>query len=439
MTEHNKNSNNINPLSPISPTTIETASTNLPHKPPRKSRNINSCTTTELTSFPSLNLKTTISLTTTSTNNNTTTNKPPPPFTRNKKVKPTLIRRIITDVKLSQQKEKEKRKHNHPKSFTRRTKLYLLKKIQDKLDTNNDHKRLPRQDITKELQSKFKGKSKKERPLLKINLSKGINNFIIRDSRHIADPEEYILRSKYNLKVSDEFYRQKQLYLKEHIQSNIDKFYRIRDKKPCEEILHNEVNTNVNTVNSVNAITSSNNNNNAVASTTNAVSNNDKEQQQNFIRNRKSRNRTRKKTTLRYRTSEDDYHSTKEQYFQTVHEGYMERSKILADLILNMKPGENKAEFMENLDNKKDPIILRNCLDNSIYLNKINKKKYLVIDEDVGLNDGNVLRQEIKKTKYETIRALKGMDTPRFLKEKFSHKTHVKYKSTSGKYFGVVC
>ena len=439
MTEHNKNSNNINPLSPISPTTIETASTNLPHKPPRKSRNINSCTTTELTSFPSLNLKTTISLTTTSTNNNTTTNKPPPPFTRNKKVKPTLIRRIITDVKLSQQKEKEKRKHNHPKSFTRRTKLYLLKKIQDKLDTNSDHKRLPRQDITKELQSKFKGKSKKERPLLKINLSKGINNFIIRDSRHIADPEEYILRSKYNLKVSDEFYRQKQLYLKEHIQSNIDKFYRIRDKKPCEEILHNEVNTNVNTVNSVNAITSSNNNNNAVALTTNAVSNNDKEQQQNFIRNRKSRNRTRKKTTLRYRTSEDDYHSTKEQYFQTVHEGYMERSKILADLILNMKPGENKAEFMENLDNKKDPIILRNCLDNSIYLNKINKKKYLVIDEDVGLNDGNVLRQEIKKTKYETIRALKGMDTPRFLKEKFSHKTHVKYKSTSGKYFGVVC
>ena len=429
MTEHNKNS---------SPTPIETASTLQPHKPPRKSRNTNSTTTTELTSFPSLNLKTTISLTTISTiNNTTTTNKPQPPFTRNKKIKPTLIRRIITDVKLSQQKEKEKRKHSHPKSFTRRTKLYLLKKIQDKLDTNNDHKRLPRQDITKELQSKFKGKSKKERPLLKINLSKGINNFIIRDSRHIADPEEYILRSKYNLKVSDEFYRQKQLYLKEHIQSNIDKFYRIRDKKPCEEILHTD-NNNVNTINSVNAITSSNNNN-AAASTTNAVSTNDKEQKQNFIRNRKSRNRTRKKTTLRYRTSEDDYHSTKEQYFQTVHEGYMERSKILADLILNMKPGENKAEFMENLNNKKDPIILRNCLDNSIYLNKINKKKYLVIDEDVGLNDGNVLRQEIKKTKYETIRALKGMDTPRFLKEKFSHKTHVKYKSTSGKYFGVVC
>ena len=340
-------------------------------------------------------------------------------------------------MKLSQQKEKEQRKHNQPKSFTRRTKLYLLKKIQEKLDTNKDHKCLPKQDITKELQSKFKGKSRKERPLLRINLSKGINNFIIRDSRHIADPEEYILRSKYNLKVSDEFYRQKQLYLKEHIQSNIDKFYRIRDKKPCEEVLQSESNANTNT--NINSIM---NNDNAPIPLTNGNSDNKEQQQQqkpNFVRTRKSRNKTRKKITLCYRTSEDDYHNTKEQYFQTVHEGYMERSKILADLILNMKPGENKDEFMENLDNKKDPIILRNCLDNSIYLNKINKKKFLVIDEDVGLNDGNLLRQEIKRTKYETIRALKGMETPRFLKEKFSHKTHVKYKSTSGKYFGVVC
>ena len=433
MTEHNKNSNNVNTPSLISPSTLETPLSIQPHKHNRTSRNTNTSVTSDLTSFPSLNLKSTISLTTVSpNNNNTSVNKNVPQFTRNKKIKPTLIRRIITDVKLSQQKEKEKRKHNHPKSFTRRTKIYLLKKIQEKLDTNKDHKRLPKQDITKELQSKFKGKVKKERPLLRINLSKGINNFIIRDSRHIADPEEYILRSKYNLKVSDEFYRQKQLYLKEHIQSNIDKFYRIRDKKPCEEILQSEnnVNNNVNT----NVI----NNNNCI-STTDANVNVNGDNNNEQIRNRKSRNRTRKKTTLRYRTSEDDYHNTKEQYFQTVHEGYMERSKILADLILNMKPGENKAEFMENLDNKKDPIILRNCLDNSIYLNKINKKKFLVIDEDVGLNDGNLLRQEIKRTKYETIRALKGMDTPRFLKEKFSHKTHVKYKSTSGKYFGVVC
>ena len=431
MTEHNNNSNNVNTLSAIPPTALETSPSIQTRRHNRASRNTNTSATSELPSFPSLNLKTTVTLTPKSPSN-TAKN---PPFTRNKKIKPTLIRRIITDVKLSQQKEKEQRKHNQPKSFTRRTKLYLLKKIQEKLDTNKDHKRLPKQDITKELQSKFKGKSRKERPLLRINLSKGINNFIIRDSRHIADPEEYILRSKYNLKVSDEFYRQKQLYLKEHIQSNIDKFYRIRDKKPCEEVLQSESNTNTNT--NINSIM---NNDNAPIPLTNGNSDNKEQQQQpNFVRTRKSRNKTRKKITLCYRTSEDDYHNTKEQYFQTVHEGYMERSKILADLILNMKPGENKDEFMENLDNKKDPIILRNCLENSIYLKKINKKKFLVIDEDVGLNDGNLLRQEIKRTKYETIRALKGMETPRFLKEKFSHKTHVKYKSTSGKYFGVVC
>ena len=57
----------------------------------------------------------------------------------------------------------------------------------------------------------------------KIRTKKGMTNFIIRDSGFISDPREYIIRSKYNQKVSDEYFQKKKRLEREQIKMNSEK------------------------------------------------------------------------------------------------------------------------------------------------------------------------------------------------------------------------
>lgn len=233
-------------------------------------------------------------------------------------------------------------------------------------------------------------KAQKERNIPKIKTKKGMNNFIIRDSRFISDPREYIIRSKYNQKVSDEYFQKKKRLEIEQIKINSEKFYKLKNKNPYEEERYSK---------------------------------------------------EKRKCNIKidgYEDLERRYKQTKEKYLTLFDKKNKEQGKILAELILNMEKGDPE-ESIDEEDLMGPPIILLENLKNTIYLKKILKKKNLEVDEDIGFNNAQLIKKELKEAEMKTMLALKGNDNPRFLKTHFTKNTQSKYFGLNGKYFGVAC
>ena len=108
------------------------------------------------------------------------------------------------------------------------------------------------------------------------------------------------------------------------------------------------------------------------------------------------------------------------------------------ELYLNMEKG-NPDESINEEDLLGPPIILLDNLKHTIYLKKILKKKNLGADEDIGFNNPQVIKKELKEAEMKTMLALKGTDNPRFLRTHFTKNTQTKYVGLNGKYFGVAC
>ena len=233
-------------------------------------------------------------------------------------------------------------------------------------------------------------KTQKERSIPKIRTKKGMTNFIIRDSGFISDPREYIIRSKYNQKVSDEYFQKKKRLEREQIKMNSEKFYKLKNKNPYKE---------------------------------------------------ESYSKEKRKFTIKiegYDDLERKYKETKEKFFTLFDKKSKEQGKKLAELILNMEKG-NPDESINEEDLLGPPIILLDNLKHTIYLKKILKKKNLGADEDIGFNNPQVIKKELKEAEMKTMQALKGTDNPRFLRTHFTKNTQTKYVGLNGKYFGVAC
>ena len=71
--------------------------------------------------------------------------------------------------------------------------------------------------------------------------------------------------------------------------------------------------------------------------------------------------------------SENEYKKTKDFYFQSLHKKNQEQSKIIAELILKMKKGENTDKMRANIDENNAPAVLVENLENSIFLKNILK------------------------------------------------------------------
>ena len=104
-----------------------------------------------------------------------------------------------------------------------------------------------------------------------------------------------------------------------------------------------------------------------------------------------------------------------------------------------MKKGENTNKMRANIDENNAPAVLVENLENSIFLKNILKKRNVQLDEDLELNNVEKMKKELKETELETMKALKGIDNPRFLKEKFTNNTQIRFKGLNGKYFGIAC
>ena len=233
-------------------------------------------------------------------------------------------------------------------------------------------------------------KTQKERGIPKIKTNKGMNDFIIRDSRFVSNPREYIIRSKYNQKVSDEYFQKKKRLEREQIKLNSEKFYKLKNKNPYKE---------------------------------------------------ESYSKEKRKFTIKVERFDDlerKYKETKEQFFTLFDKRSKEQGKILAELILNMEKG-NSDESINEEDLLGPPIILLDNLKNTIYLKKILKKKNLGVDEDIGFNNPQVIKKELKEAEMKTMLVLKSTDNPRFLRTHFTKNTQTKYVGLNGKYFGVAC
>lgn len=282
-------------------------------------------------------------------------------------------------------------------NFTVSSRLNLHRKLAKILCNKNEERIYKKSsyEISSKM-SEINNKSNKERPIPKIKSKIGMNNFIIRDSRFISDPIEYIVRSKYNQKVSDEFYKKRKKILKEQIRINADKFYKMKNKMPYEDVY----------------------------SKTEKEEKKEKRKQDNQDLLTKS---------------ENEYKKTKDFYFQSLHKKNQEQSKIIAELILKMKKGENKNKMRANIDENNAPAVLVENLENSIFLKNILKKRNVQLDEDLELNNVEKMKKELKETELETMKALKGIDNPRFLKEKFTNNTQIRFKGLNGKYFGIAC
>lgn len=277
------------------------------------------------------------------------------------------------------------------------SRLNLHKKLAKILCNKNEEKIYKKRSYEiSSLVQEIHNKSNKERPIPKIRSKIGINNFIIRDSRFVSDPIEYIVRSKYNQKVSDEFYRKRKKLLKDQIRINADKFYKLKNKMPYEDVY----------------------------TQTEKEEKKEKVQQDNqdFLTQ-----------------SENEYKKTKNFYFQSLQKKNEEQSKIIAELILKMNKGENNNKIRANIDENNAPSVLVENLENSIFLKNILKKRNVILDEDLELNNLTKIKKELKKTELETLKALKGVDNPRFLKEKFTNNTQTRFKGLNGNYFGIAC
>ena len=305
---------------------------------------------------------------------------------------------LITPIKKKSEKISSPSTISHfSDNFTVSSRLNLHRKLAKILCNKNEERIYKKSsyEISSKM-SEINNKSNKERPIPKIKSKIGMNNFIIRDSRFISDPIEYIVRSKYNQKVSDEFYKKRKKILKEQIRINADKFYKMKNKMPYEDVY----------------------------SKTEKEEKKEKRKQDNQDLLTKS---------------ENEYKKTKDFYFQSLYKKNQEQSKIIAELILKMKKGENTNKMRANIDENNAPAVLVENLENSIFLKNILKTRNVQLDEDLELNNVAKMKKELKETELETMKALKGIDNPRFLKEKFTNNTQIRFKGLNGKYFGIAC
>lgn len=133
--------------------------------------------------------------------------------------------------------------------------------------------------------------------------------------------------------------------------------------------------------------------------------------------------------------SEKEYRKVKERFAKISKQQNDEKALIYANLVF-----KNRITDDNKQSNNTTMKVLRNNLNNIIYLRNILKTKVSLLteEEEIGIGAIKDMKKSNKEEEYNTSRVLKNCP-PNFIKNKLKTKTHRRFQSVEGKYFGVVC